>query len=495
MDELKQPGIVLNIDINTATSPFLRSVVANPNPTEIDLFPFVDIYADTQITDLCFNIFCQYSATPSTVFSDACFKYHQTEENGHAVSYEKRHGAIAELYEIHNLDPYRIWLRRCHKIGLRGWLSIRMNDCHCPDDATCFLRSSFFYEAKKRNWMIGDDFGYYRYCFNYAVPEVRKLMLAYIEEQLRQYPEADGLELDFMREPYCFSMTDLPNGVAIMNSFIQQVHTLVKQIEQESNRTIPIMIRVPRDLSTALDFGFDAVTWAKEGWCDAIVPSPRWETTDSDIPIDQWKEALQDCPVYAGLEILVNRTALPATFTNEAITRGYAHAYWSMGADKIYLYNYFTLPAGMPCHHLDYEDVVEIYRTCGHPETARQDPRRTIVTFQDIAIHEDNRYKPLPISVPSGKSTSITVATGPSTEKNLLLVGLNTVAQPPQILCNGEVCPLLGADTRENPYPYPGTRLFRYALPVFSTVRQDLTFTARTEDVTVSYLEIETDNP
>ena len=104
-------------------------------------------------------------------------------------------------------------------------------------------------------------------------------------------------------------------------------------------------------------------------------------------------------------------------------------------------------------------------------------------------------YKPLPISVPSGKSASITVATGPCAAKSLLLVGLDAETPLPQVLCNGEVCPFLGEDTRENIYPHPGTRLFMFKLQAFTELRQNFTFTAKAGDITVSYLEIETDNP
>lgn len=493
MDALKQPGFVLNIDIDTAKTPFLNYVVAKTNPVESDLYPFVDIYADTQITDICFDIFCQYSATPTAVWTDAIAKCRQTEENGFPVCYEKQYASITKLYTVYNLDPYHIWFKRCREKGIRSWLSIRMNDCHCPDDDTCFLRSDFFYEAREKGWMIGDDFGYYRYCFNYAVPEVRKKMLDYIEEQLRQYPEADGLELDFSREFYCFGRKDLPQAPAIMNDFIKQVRALTKQAEHACGHSIPIMIRVNRDISTAMDFGYDVATWVKEGLCDVIVPCPRWASNDSDMPIDQWKKMFPDFPIYAGLEILTNRAA-PAAFANEEVIRGYAHEYWSLGADKIYQFNYFTLPKGMDAPHLNYDKVIGVFRTCGLPETAKQGPRRFIVTYQDVAMKEETRYKPLPMAVPVGESASIAIATGKAETSSKLLVGLDAGAPVPQVVCNGQPCAYLGADSRENPYAHPGTCLFAYELPVFTEVRQTLSFTSPDGDTSITYLEVETEN-
>ena len=83
---MKPYGIVINIDINSVTTPFLTKVTENGRVPDIsELHPFVDIYRDTDVTDIAFCTFCQYSATPSEVFSDAAFKRYQTTENGVSV--------------------------------------------------------------------------------------------------------------------------------------------------------------------------------------------------------------------------------------------------------------------------------------------------------------------------------------------------------------------------------------------------------------------------
>ena len=60
-------GIILNIDINSVTTPFLNEAAEKETFEEKSLWPFVDQYADTQIKTLVFNVFCQYSATPSKI--------------------------------------------------------------------------------------------------------------------------------------------------------------------------------------------------------------------------------------------------------------------------------------------------------------------------------------------------------------------------------------------------------------------------------------------
>ena len=56
----------MNIDINSYICPFLDTVLEQENVYPEMLWPFVDIYRSTQVTDVLFDIFCQLSATPSS---------------------------------------------------------------------------------------------------------------------------------------------------------------------------------------------------------------------------------------------------------------------------------------------------------------------------------------------------------------------------------------------------------------------------------------------
>jgi len=74
---LRQPGLMLNIDINSVVTPFLNKTAQNSVVYEHDLYPFIDQYANTDITDLALNVFCQFSNTPSQIFTDGIDKYLQ----------------------------------------------------------------------------------------------------------------------------------------------------------------------------------------------------------------------------------------------------------------------------------------------------------------------------------------------------------------------------------------------------------------------------------
>jgi len=435
-------GTLLNIDINSVNIPFLNSVVdtATPNTVREALQPFVAQYANTQITDVLFNIFCQYSAAPSEVYTTDVDKYLQTSENGVPVDYKEIFHASYTLSQW-GVDPFEVWIAQCRELGMRPWISLRMNDCHEPDDETNWLRGDFFYEARENGWMIGEDYGYFRNCFDYAVPEVREKMLAYIEEQFMRY-DVHGLELDWMREITCFKEQGRPENVEIINDFMRRVDKLRHMAQEKWGHEIKIMCRLPRDYTQSVIYGFDAAAWAKEGLVNAIVVTPRWESNDSAMPLHQWRAALtgSDVKIYAGLEILTNRAAVESHSTART-AQGYAAQYLSAGADAIYLFNYFQNP------NEPSETFREVYNTCGSMDTLLGARRRHVVTFQDIAPKGVGRFRPLPMKVTKTKPQSLLVHTGSfEAEELTIYLGLkpNANAESLRVYLNGKQCEYLG---------------------------------------------------
>lgn len=478
---MKQNGLVINIDINSVTIPFLTKVTENGRvPAPAELHPFIDIYRDTDVTDVAVCVFCQYSATPSKVFSDAVFKRYQTMENGVPVNYIDRYGALVHLYE-NGIDPHKVWFDQCREAGLRSWLSIRMNDCHEPDADASFLRSEFFYTARENGWMIGPAYGYFRYCYDYAVPEVRQKMLDYIDEQLRAY-DPDGLELDFMREAYCFNYSDGKDHVSIMNDFLRNVKKLVTAAEERRGHKIPILIRVPRDPETALDYGFDPVAWEKENLCDVLNPTPRWETCDSDIPVDRWKKLLPKTELHAGIEILVS-SVCGRDHAKAEITRGYADLYFAESADKIYLYNYYVNPFAPDAM------MQEVHRTCGTPDHTAALPTRTVVTYQDITLDPSHRYRPLPLAVKSGETSELSIGTGRPCGREAYLI-LGTDKNPASVIVDGTPA-AASEEYLDDPLYANASCAFRsYRITLKEeTIHHNIKITAA-EDLTVSYAEI-----
>jgi len=406
----QQNGVMINIDFCSSINPFINGLVDRGNVTEESLYPMVDPYAGTQVTDLLINTFGQYSNTPSKVFTDAVGKYLQKEENGEPVDYTEWNHGFYVLHTELGIDPFDVWFRRTWEKGMRPWLSVRMNDCHDPDEKTSFLRGDFFYEARDKGYMIGSEYGYYRNCLNYKYAEVRQKFLDYIREQMERY-DVYGLELDFQREIHCFDYIHDPECHRYMTMFLRDVRAQIDACEAKWGHPIKIAIRLMRDIAQNKVFGFDVPAMTAEHLVDTIIVTPRWECCDSNMPIREWIAAFPDTDIVAGIETRINR--VNGAVGSPEVVRGFAAAYMTQGSNGLYLYNYFWPESGR---------IAEIYPTCGSLETVVQYPRRHIVTYQDTVPIGYERWKPLPMIA---ENAEITIDIGVPSDMVSIVIGLD----------------------------------------------------------------------
>ena len=459
-----------NIDCDSTIFPFLEKVAARDSVTEADLYPFIDELLDTNVTDVYLNVNAQCSVSPSAVFDDIMKNYEKKVENGIPVDYTKILWGPYRVMKECGIDPFAVWFRRIREIGRRSHLSIRMNDCHCPDEETCWLRTDLFYIARENGWMNGPAQGYYRCTLNYRVPEVRKYFLDYIREQLFRY-DVDGLELDFMRERICFDYTVDPPAlcVSIMNDFIREVKALVKEAEEKYGHSIEITARMPRDLEKSLAFGFDCVTWEKEGLVDRIIPSPRFQGSDTHLPIAAWKAALPKTKITACIESLVSsdwgmsRNGL-ACMTAEMV-RGNAASYLAQGSDGIYTFNLF----GQGCGGGEIEIArdYEVQKTIGsYEETVRHSLRFvTIPEDFDSSPAALPRWLPVPTDIEDVWELPYVTGKLPPDKKGKLLIGLSAGSiEDVSVSVNGKPYTDFAVDA----LPYPANVAEKDSL-IFST--------------------------
>ena len=484
-------GIFLTVDINTVTFPFLEQICTKAEITEGDLHAFVDQYAETQVTDLAFDIFCQISMTPSAVWSDVLDSYHRTSENGIAVDYKKLLAHYHRLYELEKIDVHAVWLRRCREKGITPWLSLRMNDCHCPDDKAVWIRGKEFYEADEKGWKIGNAYGYHRHCFDYANEEFRERMLSYTEEQVMRY-DADGLVLDFSREWFCFDILKNPSPSPIMTDFIARVRDILHRAEEKWGHPWHLHMRVMRDRLQNKRLGFDLDEICARGLLHSIGVTPRWASNDSDMPISLFKARYPNIEVYAGITDL---TLLQPTDYEAAA--GYAAAYLSMGADKICLYNFFSNPFAPSAQN------TRLYHSCGSRDSLAYIPRRTVVTYQDIVPIGDAGWCPLP---EKADGFALSVPTGPVEKREdvLLVLGFDRriSAEELTVTIDGAKASLLGETNLGRAYADGKNRiwgkeavkeLYLFTLPDGIKAERSLTLSLTAEDpsLSVSYIEFD----
>ena len=444
-------SIYVNIDINTVNVPFLNDLIRKDTFYVEDLYPFVDIYRGTQVTDILFNIFAQSSVTDSDCWDSYKELYERTEENGIPVDYKDYWNSYYVINQVYKTDPFAVWIARCRSNGQNPWISIRMNDAHGFDNDTYLIRSQFYYTALKNGWVLGENYGYYKGCYNYAVPEVREKMLSYIREQVTRY-DVYGLELDFVREIQCFPhMTaDREECTRIMNGFIRQVKAIVREAEAVHGHPVKIAIRVGRDMTHTLHYGLDPVYWAKEKLFDVLIPTPRFRSSDSGMPVEEWKALLPGVEIVPGIETLVSVSNGCASATKE-IAFGLCANYLSYDPDGLYFYNYFLSP--LMYGHPPQEDSdahptwvqtrsLAVLHNCGDYETIYNNPVRfALITQTDDHNGCPPCWQPVPARL-SEEETVIELRTGaiPSGKLLSLIVGVKSETHAFSVSLNGSPC-------------------------------------------------------
>ena len=375
---------------------------------------FVRQYEGSQLTDFLINVNFMRSVYPSKTIDSYCESWLDFNENGDPVDengkvLEETDNPYYEAFVRDNVDIFESWIRNFREIGVRPWLSFRMNDIHGVAEDNKPMLTKFWLEhpeAYRIHHHVPD--GYYARTLDYEQRQVRDLMYAYIKESLERY-DVDGIELDFMREMFCFAPGREFLCRDLMTDFVRSIRALCDEFEQKRGHRIMTGIKLFSLPHQVFDAGFDYFTYAKERLIDVFVTGPRWETIDNDIPVEIWKEifAPYGVKVAAGLELILRchpRGEFYYLNTVETIIASAAQ-YLAAGGDFTYLYNY------MRPTKVDYSKdwVYSIYQTenyqrlihnAGAKETALPLPRRHVKTFHDIEPQWENaKLSPLPLTV------------------------------------------------------------------------------------------------
>ena len=245
-----------------------------------------------------------------------------------------------------------------------------------------------------------------------------------------------------MREPFCFAPGGELEGEAILTDFMRAVKALVHEAEARRGHKILLGVRVLRDPQNTLDLGLDVFAWAREGLVDWVVPTPRWETADSDIPVALWRAVLPPAVgVAMGTDIrYMARPGGGCVMMTPELIAGLAMQALSNGADGIYLFNYTYLP----------DAALDALNYIGACETLSRHARRHVVSFQDIACSFDRVSRPLPMplednTVSPGWST-LAIQTGDVNGSAVLRLGFSRglTAADVRVFMNGAPCRLIG---------------------------------------------------
>jgi hypothetical protein len=380
--------------------------------TKEDLVDFIKQYEGTDVTDFMICVGASIPWYRSERLKDVITQYKEWVRDGKDKLYMGGEtelvfsciGLLVDYTEECGESFYDTWIPTLREIGIRPWLSIRMNDIHECTQEDSILFSDFYRENREHNRASHRGaIGYFDYALDYMNENVREHYLTVIEDALESF-DADGLELDWMREIYSITIGREYEGIAVINAFMREVYAMVKRMEEKRGHKIPIAVRLPDTPEKALRLGFDVFDWVENGLIELITVTPRWSSVDNDMPIDLWKRIFKGKPVEiaAGLEILIdayNRRGRKYEYNTLETAVGSACANLWQGADATYLFNYMDEIPTTKGHHdfLTGGRYREFLKTVGDYEKCVSATRRHVVTYNDVSAIGAEGKKQLPV--------------------------------------------------------------------------------------------------
>lgn len=331
----------------------------------------------------------------------------------------------AKLLNDRGLDPYKIWIDRSREKGISPWISVRMNDIHSVNEDSNFMHSTFW-RSHPEFWRIPKAQGsvWQNRALNFKHSEVRDFTMKFIVELFERY-DFDGMELDWMRFGYHLTPGHEKEEAPILTAFMRDVKKLADQWSKKRGHKIDLAARVPAVPEAALGLGMDAITWAKEGLVDLLIPCPFWTTSDFDIPTDQWKKLLSEVSAKTvlapGMEFNIRPYgAAKAVSADLAALYGFIDSQRARGAENFYLFNWMdseTLPVKQSEYRLLLEGGI-----C--PKKIASEVRRFPLTFHDTVSKGISKGEQLPKNLNNGAEFQIYAGLLPKSGKASIIIGL-----------------------------------------------------------------------
>jgi hypothetical protein len=436
--------------------------------TRESLQSFVDAYAGTQVSYLFFNPCSQRTVYRSKVWD--CYADIDVNDLPEGTrDAARRWIENLRLLDERKLDPLAIWIDRCREKEISPWVTVRMNDLHTVHELDSPYNNEFW-RVHPEYWRVPSSVDDEHFtadrcaerALDFAIPEVREYTMLLLRELLERY-DVDGIELDWMRFWAHFAPGREAEGGVILTKYMAEVRELTETWARRRGHPVKISARVPARPEHARGLGLDGIAWAKKGLVDLLIPTPFWFTTNTDIPIELWRELLgaaaEDITLAAGIEIRVhNRFVHTAcTYNDLESSRGQIASLVDRGAEHVYMFNFF-LPTPVPGGVWTEPEFKEFLNDGADLDKILSKPRRHIVTYDDAVPVGVPVACMLPASLKGTCPAAFRIHTGPkpTTGRAVIRVGLadrlGVDAAKFKARINGVFCELVDADKLPSGY-------------------------------------------
>jgi len=255
-------------------------------------------------------------------------------------------------------DMVAVFVKRCRGKNLVPFVSLRLNDGHGREFINMpreKIEGWAWYSlcpilTEHPQWRIGDSLNWKERGLNWAIPEVRRFKLAYIQELCEQY-DLDGFELDFMRYPSFFRVgeTSVEERRRIMADFVSDVRQILDRTAAPGRHRW-LCVRIPACLAEHDALGIDVRRFADGGV--EMFNLSYYFFTEQQGDYAEIKKILPDAAVYVemchatavGPPLKVASVAGADDFTFRRTTdRQYyttAHLAYTRGLDGVSVFNF-----------------------------------------------------------------------------------------------------------------------------------------------------------
>lgn len=268
---------------------------------------------------------------------------------------------------------FQIRIDRCRHHGMKGGLSIRMNDCHLTGYPDSPMHSDFWFNNPRYRLSDGG--------LDYGEKAVREEMKGLITEVLELF-DPDALELDWMRTPPFFRDGHEDEGHIYADEMVRHAYMEKCKAEKRRGHPVQLFVRVPSRVEDALALGLDVISWAKNSWIDSVIGCAFILSTDSSIPQRVWRTLLPETVSFIpGMDVLTtshkDSCGIEGIVKTLELQTGYAAVFYHGGAKDLYMFNHFF--AAVP--GADQESYLRKLKSVSTPENARNGARRHAATL------------------------------------------------------------------------------------------------------------------
>jgi hypothetical protein len=246
--------------------------------------------------------------------------------------------------------------RACRRRGISPWLSVRMNDMHGQHNwdesyLNCTLQRDPQFRLSGRQPNPRDPINPKDQSLNFARQEVRDYLQLMVRELVEDY-DYEGLELDWLRTPYCIDAPATPEQIELITRWHAALRAICDAKAAQTGRPYPFGVRVPIELEKLRAIGIDVDAMARSGIVDFVNVSNIWQTT-WDVPYDQLRRELgPDVRIYGVTEAAANwmnatdargeKQGYRYLSASAELLRGNAAGKLVLGVDGIEAYNFFV---------------------------------------------------------------------------------------------------------------------------------------------------------